>query len=162
VDKFNCYTLYMKQAPDFHLNDQNGKPHTLPDYAGKWVVLYFYPKDDTPGCTTEACSFRDAREVIAELGNAEVIGISKDSEKSHKTFAEKHGLNFTLLSDPEHITIEAYGSWKLRKFMGKEYMGTERNTFIISPDGKIAKKYEGVDPQTHVGQILEDLKQLQG
>jgi peroxiredoxin Q/BCP len=151
----------MEKAPDFHLRDQDGAEHALGDYAGKWVVLYFYPKDDTPGCTTEACSFRDARELIAELGKAEVIGISKDTVKSHKKFVEKHDLNFTLLSDPTHETIEAYGSWGQKKFMGRDYMGTERNTFIISPDGLIAKKYEGVDPNTHVAVILEDLKQLQ-
>jgi peroxiredoxin Q/BCP len=151
----------MKQAPEFKLTDQNGKTHTLGDYAGKWVVLYFYPKDDTSGCTAEACSFRDARELIAELGNAEVIGVSKDSASSHKKFAEKNNLNFTLLSDPNHEAIEAYESWKPLKFAGHEYMGTMRNTFIISPKGVIAKKYEGVDPKTHVSQILEDLKSLQ-
>jgi thioredoxin-dependent peroxiredoxin len=151
----------MQKAPDFHLKDQDGKAHSLSDYAGKWVVLYFYPKDDTSGCTTEACSFRDSRSLIAELGNAEVIGVSKDSESSHKKFAEKNQLDFTLLSDPTHETIEAYDSWKPAKFMGREYMGTKRNTFIVSPDGMIAKKYEGVDPKTHVAQILDDLKTLQ-
>jgi peroxiredoxin Q/BCP len=151
----------MEKAPDFRLKDQDDTEHTLSNYTGKWLVLYFYPKDDTPGCTTEACSFRDARSLIAELGNAEVVGISKDTVKSHKKFAEKHNLDFTLLSDPTHETIEAYGSWQAKKFMGREYMGTQRNTFIISPDGRIAKKYEGVDPQKHVAQILEDLKQLQ-
>jgi len=151
----------MQNAPDFSLQDQNGELRQLKDYAGKWLVLYFYPKDDTPGCTKEACSFRDAREVIAKLGHAEVAGVSKDSVASHKKFADKHGLNFTLLSDPEHATIEAYGSWKPKKFMGREYLGTERNTFIISPDGEIAKKYEGVDPQTHAAQIIKDLEELQ-
>src|SRR5581483_7273736 len=121
----------MKQAPDFRLTDHEGKTHTLGSYAGKWIVLYFYPKDDTPGCTTEACSFRDARELISQLGNAEVVGISKDSTTSHKT-------------------IEAYGSWKPLKFMGRDYMGTQRNTFLINPVGLIAKQYEGVDPKTHV------------
>ena len=140
--------------------DQDGTLHTLGDYAGKWLVLYFYPKDDTPGCTTEACSFRDEREVIAEAGNAEVVGISKDSVKSHKKFMDKYGLNFTLLSDPGHTTIEAYDSWKPKKFMGREYIGTQRNTFIISPDGKIAKEYHGVDPKTHAVQIIADLKKL--
>lgn len=151
----------MKQAPDFHLHDQNGNIHSLSDYAGKWVLLYFYPKDETSGCTAEACAFRDARELIAELGNAEVVGISKDSAASHKNFAENHELNFTLLSDPDHETIEAYGSWKPLKFMGREYMGTQRNTFIINPEGMIAEMYEGVDPKTHVAQILDDLKTLQ-
>lgn len=151
----------MQNAPDFSLQDQDGKLHQLKDYAGKWLVLYFYPKDDTPGCTKEACSFRDARDVIAKLGRAEVVGVSKDSVASHKKFADKHELNFTLLSDPEHKTIEAYDSWQPKKFMGREFLGTMRNTFVISPDGKIAKKYEGVDPQTHAAQIIKDLEELQ-
>jgi peroxiredoxin Q/BCP len=151
----------MDKAPDFHLNDQDGTPHSLSDYAGKWLVLYFYPKDGTSGCTTEACAFRDARDLIADLGKAEVVGVSKDTGKSHKKFADEHKLSFTLLSDPTHETIEDYCSWKPLKFMGHEYMGTQRNTFIISPDGLIAKKYEGVDPETHVADILEDLKTLQ-
>jgi len=143
------------------LPDQNGDVKTLADYAGQWLVLYFYPKDDTPGCTTEACSFRDEREAIADLGSAEVVGISKDSVRSHKKFVDKYHLNFTLLSDPEHKVIEAYGSWKPLKFMGREYMGTQRNTFIITPDGKIAKEYVGVDPKTHAAEIIADLKALQ-
>ena len=151
----------MKQAPDFSLPDQDGTVHALGDYAGKWLVLYFYPKDDTPGCTTEACSFRDEREAIAEFGKAEVVGISKDTVRSHKKFVDKYGLNFTLLADPEHKTIEAYGSWQPKKFMGREYLGTHRDTFIISPDGKIAKTYRGVDPKTHAPQIIADLKVLQ-
>lgn len=151
----------MKQAPDFSLPDQDDKVHSLADYAGKWLVLYFYPKDDTPGCTTEACSFRDEREAIAEFGHAEVVGVSKDSVRSHQKFAEKYGLNFTILSDPEHKVIEAYDSWKPKKFMGREFIGTVRNTFLISPDGHIAKEYIGVDPKTHAAQIIADLKNLQ-
>lgn len=151
----------MKHAPDFSLPDQNGTLHSLADYAGRWLVLYFYPKDDTPGCTTEACSFRDEREVIAELGNAEVVGISKDTVRSHKKFADKYGLNFTILSDPEHKVIEAYDSWKPKRFMGRDYIGTQRNTFIINPDGMIAKEYIGVDPKTHAAQIITDLKNFQ-
>lgn len=151
----------LKQAPDFSLPDQDGNIKTLGDYAGKWLVLYFYPKDDTPGCTKEACSFRDERDVIANLGNARVVGISKDSVKAHKKFADKYHLNFTLLSDPDHTTIEAYDSWKLKKFMGREYMGIERNTFIINPSGAIAKEYLGVDPKTHALDIINDLKALQ-
>ena len=151
----------MKKAPDFSLPDQNGKTHSLNDYTGKWLVLYFYPKDETSGCTAEACSFRDEREVIASLGGAEVVGVSKDSVSSHKKFADKHNLNFSILSDPEHKTIEAYDSWKPQKFMGREYLGTKRNTFIINPNGSIAKKYEGVDPKTHAAQIIKDLKALQ-
>ena len=152
----------MKQAPAFSLPDQDGTMHKLADYAGKWLVLYFYPKDDTSGCTAEACSFRDERDAIAEFGNAVVVGISKDTVRSHKKFAEKYGLNFTILSDPEHTTIEAYDSWKPKKFMGREYIGTQRNTFIINPSGQIAKEYRGVDPKKHAAQIIADLKQLQG
>lgn len=151
----------MKSAPDFSLPDQNGTVHSLKDYAGKWLVLYFYPKDDTPGCTTEACSFRDEREVIAQMGNADVVGISKDSVASHKKFMDKYHLNFTILSDPEHKVIEAYDSWKPKKFMGREYIGTQRDTFIISPDGMIAKEYRGVNPKDHAVQIINDLKALQ-
>ncbi|HET9850037.1 MAG TPA: peroxiredoxin [Candidatus Saccharimonadales bacterium] len=151
----------MIKAPNFNLTDQNGNTHSLTDYHGRWLVLYFYPKDDTPGCTTEACSFRDERELISELGKADVVGISKDSVASHKKFADKYGLTFTILSDPEHKVIEAYDSWKPLKFAGREYIGTQRNTFIIDPSGSIAKKYEKVDPKTHAGQIIEDLKALQ-
>jgi peroxiredoxin Q/BCP len=150
-----------KQAPDFHLPDQDGVLHSLKDYAGKWLVLYFYPADDTPGCTTEACSFRDERAVIRELGHAEVIGISKDSVKSHKKFVEKYKLNFTLLSDPDHVVIEAYDSWKPKKFMGREYIGTMRNTFLINPSGSIVKEYIGVNPKEHAGEIIKDLQTLQ-
>jgi thioredoxin-dependent peroxiredoxin len=151
----------MKKSPDFNLPDQEGNLHTLKDYSGKWLVLYFYPKDDTAGCTAEACSFRDERELIAELGGTEIVGISKDSVSSHKKFADKYNLNFTILADPEHKVIEAYDSWKPQKFMGREYLGTKRNTFIIDPNGNIAKKYEGVNPKTHAGQIISDLKILQ-
>lgn len=151
----------MQKAPDFTLSDQNGKVHSLKDYAGRWLVLYFYPKDDTPGCTTEACNFRDERSAIAQFGDTEIVGVSKDSVASHKKFADKYHLDFTLLSDPEHTTIEAYDSWKPQKFMGREYLGTKRNTFIIDPNGNIAKKYEGVDPKAHAAEIIADLKELQ-
>jgi peroxiredoxin Q/BCP len=150
----------MKQAPDFALPDQDGNVKTLNDYTGKWLVLYFYPKDNTTGCTAEACSFRDEREVIAELGNAEVVGVSKDSVFSHKKFVDEYQLNFTLLSDTEHKTIEAYDSWKLKRYMGREYMDTVRNTFIINPDGKIVKEFRGVDPKTHAAEIISNLKSL--
>ena len=115
------------KAPDFSLPDQNGTLHTLSQYAGKWVVVYFYPKDSTPGCTKEACSFRDGRQFLEEAG-AVVLGISKDSVASHKKFAEAHKLNFTLLSDTSTETIQAYGAWGQKKFMGREYMGINRNT----------------------------------
>lgn len=151
----------MDRAPDFKLPDQDGKTHSLADYRGKWLVLYFYPKDDTTGCTAEACSFRDERKAIANLGSVEVVGVSKDSVASHKKFADKYGLDFTLLSDPEHKVIEAYDSWGPKKFMGREFLGTHRNTFIIDPDGNIAQRYDGVDPKTHAQQIIQDLKELQ-
>lgn len=151
----------MKKAPSFKLQDQNGDYKTLEDYSGKWVVLYFYPRDNTPGCTLEACNFRDQRDVIAELGNAEVIGISKDSVRTHANFAKKHNLNFTLLSDPEHSVIEAYGSWGPKKFMGREFMGIHRDTYIINPKGMIVKEYKGVNPAKHASEIINDLKNLQ-
>lgn len=149
------------QAPDFALPDQNGHLHNLRDYAGRWLVLYFYPKDDTPGCTREACNFRDEREAIAAFGNAAVVGISKDTVRAHQKFAQKYDLNFTLLSDPDHTAIGAYGSWVLKKFMGREYIGTNRDTFIIAPDGHIAREYRGVDPKKHAAEIIADLQQLQ-
>lgn len=151
----------MKQAPNFTLPDQDGKQHTLANYSGKWLVLYFYPKDDTPGCTTEACAFRDEREAIAEYGNAEVIGISKDSVKSHKKFADKHKLNFTLLSDESGETVKAYNAWGQRSMFGKMFMGIIRSTFIINPSGNIVKEYPKVSPAGHAAQIIKDLKELQ-
>lgn len=151
----------MKQAPDFSLQDQNGKTHSLKDFKGKWLVLYFYPKDATPGCTTEACNFRDERDAIAEYGNASVVGISKDSVASHKKFAEKNNLNFTLLSNENHKVIEAYGAWGPKKFMGREYVGISRNTYIIDPKGNIAKEYIAVNPKNHAAEIIADLKSLQ-
>ena len=144
-------------APDFSLTSTDGVTHTLDDYRGKWLVLYFYPKDDTPGCTTEACSLRDARETIADLGAA-VVGISKDDEKSHQKFATKYNLNFTLLSDPEGTTIEAYGAWGPKMF-GKE--GILRRTFIIDPKGQVVKVYGRVTPLGHGDQVVTELKRLQ-
>ncbi len=141
------------QAADFNLPDQNGNMHSLKDYAGKWLVLYFYPEDDTPGCTTEACTFRDAREVITELGGAEVVGISQDTIESHKAFADKNSLNFTLLSDTKRHVIKAYDSWGV--------MMTKRNTFIIDPKGAIVKEYRSVSPSEHAAEIIAALEQLQ-
>ena len=151
----------MPKAPDFTLQDQDGISHSLQDYAGRWVVLYFYPKDDTPGCTAEACEFRDARTVIANLGNAVVLGISKDTVKTHKKFVEKFDLNFTLLSDPEHVTIEAYGAWQEKSMYGRKYMGIQRSTFIVSPEGQIVKEYPKVTPKNHAAEIIADLQALQ-
>lgn len=151
----------MRQAPDFSLLDQNGTRHRLSDYTGRWLVLYFYPKDDTPGCTTEACNFRDSREAIRQLGNAEVIGISMDTVADHKRFATKHRLNFPLLSDPDHMVISAYGAWKPKKLFGREFFGITRSTFIINPEGYIVKEYPRVDVQTHAAEIIRELRILQ-
>lgn len=143
-------------APNFSLKDQNGDSKSLDGFSGKWLVVYFYPKDDTPGCTVEACSLRDANDELISLG-AEVIGISKDDEDSHRKFKAKHKLNFTLLSDPAGTTIEAYGAWGPKMF-GR--IGIQRKTFIISPDGKIVKTYGRVTPLGHGDQVIADLKKL--
>ena len=142
-------------APDFELSDQNGNLHKLSDYVGKRVVLYFYPKDDTPGCTAEACSFRDNYSVFKQNG-IEILGVSADSIKSHAKFQEKYQLPFTLLSDPEHSVSEAYGVWGLKKYMGREYYGINRTTFLINEDGKLVKIYEKVKPAEHAQEIMED------
>lgn len=145
-------------APDFTLEDEAGSSRSLSEYKGKWIVLYFYPKDDTPGCTVEACSLRDARDDIAGLG-AEVIGISRDDVASHGIFKTKHSLNFTLLSDPDKKVIEAYGAWG-KKMFGNE--GILRRTFIINPKGIVVKVYGRVTPLGHGEQIIAELKRLQG
>lgn len=150
----------MHPAPTFSLKDQDGNTHSLGDYAGKWVVLYFYPKDDTPGCTTEACSFRDEYDYIQEQG-AVVLGISKDSVASHKKFATKYNLHFPLLSDEEGETIKAYSAWGERSMYGRKFFGIIRSTYIINPDGQIAKEYPKVTPKGHAVQIVKDLKALQ-
>lgn len=142
--------------PNFSLTDQDGQLHSSDEYQGKWLVLYFYPKDDTPGCTAEACSFRDDYDEYAKRGVA-VVGISKDSVKSHKKFQEKYHLPFTLLSDETKETIQAFGAWAPKKFMGKEYMGTLRTTFLINPAGTIEKVYENVTPAGHAAKILADI-----
>lgn len=148
------------RAPDFSLPDQNNDIKSLGDYAGKWLVIYFYPKDDTPGCTKEACAFRDGRDVLQDMGAA-VVGISKDTVGSHKRFAEKHGLTFTLLSDRSLETIKAYSAWGEKKFMGRTFDGILRNTYLVNPDGEIVRTYEGVDPASHFGDVLADLRSLQ-
>lgn len=150
----------MQKAPDFTLPDQNGTSHTLSDYRGKWVVVYFYPKDETPGCTAQACSFRDGRQIL-EDNHITVLGISADSVESHKKFADKHELNFTLLSDPDKKVIQAYDSYKPKKMFGKEFLGIHRNTFIINPEGEIVKEYTNVKPEGHAFKIIQDIRELQ-
>jgi peroxiredoxin Q/BCP len=146
-------------APDFSLSDAVGTIHTLSQYNGKWVLLYFYPKDDTPGCTKQACALRDEFPNFKKL-QATVLGVSVDSPKSHGKFAMKYELPFTLLADEKKEVVESYGVWAKKKFMGREYMGTLRTSFLISPDGVIVKVYEGVKPETHAAEVLADLVKL--
>ena len=144
-------------APDFTLPDPTGALHSLADYKGKWVILYFYPADDTPGCTVEACSLRDARDTLAEMG-AEIIGVSRDEASSHEKFKAKHSLNFTLLTDADKTAMDAYGAWG-KKMFGKE--GVLRKTFIINPEGRVVKAYGRVTPLGHGDQVIKDLEALQ-
>src|SRR5579872_6832098 len=146
-------------APDFTLPDQDGKEHTLSHHRGQWVLLYFYPKDDTPGCTKEACMIRDAFPTFRKV-KAKVLGISVDSVASHKKFAEKYELPFTLLADIEKSVVEKYGVWGKKKFMGREYDGTLRTSFLIDPEGKIVKIYENVKPPSHAEEVLQDLQEF--
>lgn len=146
-------------APEFTLPDQDGKNHSLTDYRGKWVLLYFYPKDDTPGCTIEACTIRDQFADFQNIG-AVVLGISTDSVASHKKFATGYNLPFTLLADVNKEVVGAYGVFGEKKFMGRTYMGTSRTSFLISPEGNIAKVYEKVKPESHAAEVIADLKAL--
>ena len=145
------------EAPEFSLTDGDGTSHSLSDYRGKWVILYFYPKDDTPGCTVEACSLRDARDTLAQMG-AEIIGVSRDEANSHEKFKAKHSLNFTLLTDTDAKAINDYGAWG-KKMFGQE--GILRKTFIINPEGQVVKVYGRVTPLGHGDAIIEELKTLQ-
>ena len=144
-------------APGFELPDQTGKVHTLDQYKGQWVVLYFYPKDDTPGCTTQACEFRDNIFAFRRL-NATILGVSFDDVDSHKEFADEYNLPFAILADTEGRAVDAYG---VRGGMGVMDIA-KRQTFIISPDGKIAKHYEKVDPDEHSAEVIADLENLSG
>ncbi|MGF2615109.1 thioredoxin-dependent thiol peroxidase [Rossellomorea vietnamensis] len=146
-----------KMAPQFELEASNGETVKLSDYRGKNVVLYFYPKDMTPGCTTEACDFRDQHEQFADL-DAVILGVSPDPKNKHEKFVEKHGLPFLLLVDENHETAEDYGVWKLKKNFGKEYMGIERSTFIIDKEGNIAKEWRKVKVKGHVEEALNYIK----
>ena len=144
-------------AKDFTLPDQSGVMRSLTDYRGKWVVLYFYPKDDTPGCTKEACNFRDSFHELQKMGVV-ILGVSKDSIDSHKKFAEKYQLNFPILSDESLVTIKNYGAWGQKKFMGRVYDGITRMTYLINPKGEIEKVYAKVNPLVHAREIVDDLK----
>lgn len=141
-------------APDFSVNDQNGNPIKLSDFKGKKVVLYFYPKDSTPGCTAEACNLRDNYQALQKAGY-EILGVSKDSEKSHQKFIDKHELPFTLLADEEKEIHEKYGTWIEKSMYGRKYMGTARVTFLIDEEGKIEEIIEKVKTKDHTAQILK-------
>ncbi len=149
----------MKKKLNFSLPDQNGKIHTLSDYKGQWVLVYFYPKDDTPGCVKEACAIRDNFPEFQKLG-IKVFGISADPVKSHIRFAEKYDLPFTLLSDEKRTTIKRWGAWQRKKFMSRSYMGIVRSSFLIDPDGDVAITYGEVKPEAHAEEVLADLKDL--
>lgn len=146
-------------APQFSLLDQDGNTHTLNQYSGSWLLLYFYPKDDTPGCTKQACGLRDNMNEFANRG-IQVLGVSKDSVASHQKFAQKYHLPFPLLSDLTHETSKAYGAWGFKKFMGRTYEGVFRNSYLVDPKGKIVKTYEKVNPLTHANRILKDFDEL--
>jgi thioredoxin-dependent peroxiredoxin len=148
------------RAPRVALPDATGAVHDLADQRGRWTVLYFYPKDDTPGCTIEACEFRDANETITERG-ADVWGISPQGAVSKRKFTEKFGLPFTLLADEDHAVSETYGSWVEKQNYGKTYMGTARRTFLIDPDGRVARVWEKVKPEGHAAEVLAALDDLQ-
>lgn len=146
-------------VPDIKLPSSSGKDISLADYKGKKIVLYFYPKDDTPGCTTEACDFRDNLKTYAEL-NAVVVGISKDPLSSHEKFIKKYGLPFELISDTEGKLLEAFGVWKEKSMYGKTFLGVERSTFLIDENGKIVKEWRKVSVSNHVAEVLESIKSL--
>lgn len=152
-------SLVGKQAPAFTLNNQQGEAVSLGDFKGKYVVLYFYPKDSTPGCTTQACDFRDSIEDFTAL-NAVILGVSPDSEASHQKFIAKHELPFDLLVDEEKEAAEAYDVWKLKKNFGREYMGIERSTFLIDPEGKVVKEWRKVRVKDHIEDALTTLKEM--
>ncbi len=148
-----------KPAPSFTLLDQKEQERSLTEFKGKWVVLYFYPKDDTPGCTKEACMIAEVYGEFASLG-AVVLGVSADSPASHRTFIEKYKLPFTLLSDPKTEMIKSYGAWKRKLLFGRKFLGIQRMTYLIDTEGNVARVYPNVDPASHALQLLNDLKSL--
>ena len=144
------------KAPAINLPDKDGKMHKLSDFNGKWVLVYFYPRDNTPGCTKEACAMRDNQASYKKAG-AVVIGISTDSQRSHAKFIAKHDLPFLLLADEEKKTVRDYGVWGKKKFMGREFNGTKRMSFLIDPKGEVVKVYEKVKPAEHAQEVLDDI-----
>lgn len=150
-----------QKAPGFTLPNQEGRDIALKDFHGKWVVLYFYPKDNTPGCSLEAAEFSRDIEEFRKL-NAVVLGVSPDSTKSHLNFIQKQGLKVELLSDPEHRTLQAYGVWQKKKMAGREYMGVVRSTFLIDPDGKIARVWSSVKAKGHSEEVRKALPGIYG
>ncbi|AKM81569.1 MAG: Peroxiredoxin [Candidatus Pacebacteria bacterium GW2011_GWF2_38_9] len=146
-------------APDFALFDQQNQQHQLKDYRGKWLLLYFYPKDNTPGCTVEACTLRDRWGEFVKL-NAVVLGISADSVSSHQKFSEKHSLPFPILADEKKTMLKAYGVLAEKSMFGKTFLGIKRSSFLIDPEGKIAKIYQSVKPAVHAEQVLADIRKL--
>lgn len=145
-------------APDFSGLDQNGLTHSLIDYRGRWLLLYFYPKDNTPGCTKEACQFRDHLPALGKF--LQVLGVSVDSVKSHQQFTQKYHLSFPLLADESKTIVKAYRVWAPKKFMGREFLGTHRVSFLITPQSKIAKIYPKVNPIDHAAIVLKDIRRI--
>lgn len=148
------------KAPDFKLQDQEGKVHKLSDYLGKKVLVYFYPRDNTPGCTKEACGIRDNFPAFEKL-SAKVLGISTDTTQSHKKFRDKFNLPFTLLANPDKKVVKLYGVWKVKKFMGRQYFGTVRTSFLIDKEGQIIKIYKNVKPPAHAKEVLSDMSTVE-
>ena len=148
-----------RKAPAFALPDQDGKIHRLRDYAGRPLILYFYPKDDTPGCTREACAFRDARPDFKK-GRAAVLGVSVLDTASKARFARKHELNFPLLADPEHAAADKYGVWQKKSLYGRTYMGLARTTYLVGPDGKVARRWDSVKVDGHAADVLRAVGEI--
>ena len=148
-----------KEAPDFKVKDQNGDEKSLKDFSSKYLLLYFYPKDLTPGCTTQACNFRDGREELTNL-DLEIVGVSCDPVDKHQKFIEKHELNFTLLADEERDIVNKYGVWVEKSMYGKKYMGIQRDSFLINKEGKIIKHYIKVKPKEHINEVIKDMKNI--
>ena len=148
-----------KKAPPFSLKDQSGQTHRLSDYAGRPVILYFYPKDDTPGCTKEACAFQDNLPTFGK-SKAAVLGVSVLDEESKAKFASKYSLTFPLLADPDHEVIDKFGAWQEKSMYGKKYMGVARITYLIGPDGKVVKRWDGVKVDGHAEEVLAEVAKL--